>query len=156
MPHLTERETSPYSPRQIYAMVADVERYPEFLPWCRAARILERTENGFLADLVISFKHVTEQYTSRVTLHPPAEEHAEGAIEVDMVRGPFKHLDNHWRFIPRPGGGADIRLELDFAFNSRLLEMVIGGIFTRAAGKMALAFKERADALYAEKESIHI
>lgn len=152
MPSFCEQETSPYSPLQMYALVADVARYPEFLPWCRAARILERTDNGFLAELMIAFKAFRECYTSRVVLHPPAGEHAAAAIEVDMVRGPFKYLRNHWRFLPTENG-TDIQLELDFAFNSRILEAAAGQAFRRAAEKMAYAFKERADALYGENTS---
>lgn len=143
MPHLTLAEPSPYSPQQLFDMVAEVARYPEFLPWCKAARIYSRNGNEFLADLVIVFKGFTEKYTSKVTLHPDTY-----CIEVDMVEGPFHHLDNHWRLEPLENGGTMIHLELDFRFKSRILEGLIGGMFQRASEKMVAAFRERAKELY--------
>jgi coenzyme Q-binding protein COQ10 len=133
--------------------VADIERYPEFLPWCRAARILERKENELMAELVISFSHMTESYTSRVVLTPPAADADTGAIDVTMVKGPFEHLVNRWRFTPRAGGGADIDFFLDFKFRSRMLEKLIGSLFGKATAKMVGAFRARADALYAGEKA---
>lgn len=143
MPHLSLSEPSPYSPQQIFDLIADVACYPEFLPWCKAARITQWQETGFLAELVIVFKGFTEKYTSRVTLHPQ-----EYKIEVDMVKGPFHHLDNHWELKPLPDGGTLICLDLDFRFKSRILENLIGGLFQRASEKMVSAFRTRADVLY--------
>jgi coenzyme Q-binding protein COQ10 len=148
MPSHQSTELSPYSTEQLFALVADVKRYPEFLPWCRAARILSEEGNEILAELVISFAHLTESYTSRVVLTPPMHPQGEARIDVAMVKGPFSHLTNHWHFIPLPDGGTRIELELDFKFKSRLLESLIGGIFERATLKMTTAFKERAAALY--------
>lgn len=147
MKNYHDTQISPYSPAQLYALVLDIERYPEFLPWCRAARILERGEGRVLGELVISFKGITESYVSEVTFTPP-QENAEGAIDVALVRGPFKHLENHWKFIPRADGGTDINLHLAFAFRSKLLDSMIGMMFGKATTKMAAAFKERADELY--------
>ena len=149
MPRHHTTEHSPYAPRQLFELVADIERYPEFLPWCNVARIVERKSDVLLhAELGIRFKQVKESYVSEVTLHPPASGHDTCAIEVIMLRGPFTHLTNHWKFTPTSGGGTQITLELDFAFRSRLLNNLIGPIFGRAAGKMAHAFKERADKRY--------
>lgn len=132
---------------QLYTLVAEVEKYPEFLPWCRAARILERGENEMMAELIISFNHLTERYTSHVVLTPPTEDGA-ASIEVTMTKGPFEHLVNRWRFIPLPSGGTQIDFHLDFKFRSKLLEKLIGTVFTRATEKMVTAFKQRADVLY--------
>ncbi len=152
MPHLTSTEDSPFSPAQLFALVADVEKYPQFLPWCRAARILKRDAAGMEAELVISFSAFTESYVSRVDLSPPLQEHGEGRIAVTMLRGPFNHLTNHWRFTPLPDGlGTRIELALDFKFRSRLLDSLIGTVFERATLKMTKAFKERAEALYAPR-----
>ncbi|MDE3037408.1 MAG: type II toxin-antitoxin system RatA family toxin [Pseudomonadota bacterium] len=140
----TEQQISPYSPQQLFDLVADVERYPEFLPWCRAARVLEHKDGEILAELVISFAHLTERYTSRVTLSPP------DAIDAAMIKGPFTHLENRWRFTPE-GGGTRIDFFLDFRFRSKLLEKLIGGLFGKAAAKMTGAFKTRADELYGKK-----
>ena len=150
MPTHHNVEHSPYSTTQLFALVADVARYPEFLPWCRAARILSRSEHEMLAELVISFLNISESYTSRVTLHPPASDQSEGRIEVTMVKGPFNHLTNYWKFVPKEDGSC-IELDLDFRFKSRLLESLIGGVFERATMKMTAAFKERAEALYGKK-----
>lgn len=138
---------SPYAPQQLYALVLDIERYPEFLPWCRAARVLERGEGRLLGELVISFRHITESYVSEVTFTPP-EGTQEGRIDVALVRGPFKHLENHWRFRPHAKGGTEIELTLAFQFRSHLLDSLIGMLFGKATLKMAAAFRERADALY--------
>lgn len=141
MPAYHDTHTAPYPPAQIFDLVAEVEKYPEFLPWCRAARILERQTDYFIAELVICFKHITEQYTSKVTLFPHER------IEVEMLKGPFHHLTNRWEFYGEDGG-TRIEFFLDFAFKSKLLDKLIGGLFTRASQKMSEAFMTRADALY--------
>ncbi len=148
MPSHHETQHSPYSTEQLFNLVAGIERYPEFLPWCRAARILKKeSEQVWLAELVISFKHLTESYISRVQLHPPTSA-GFAAIEVDMVSGPFEHLVNHWKFSPHPGGGTDIDFFVDFEFRSRLLGKMIGPLFTRACNTMGKAFEQRAHMLY--------
>lgn len=147
MPTYSETRILPYSPAQLFALVLDIEQYPQFLPWCRAARIVSREADGsFLGELIISFSHLTERYTSRVT-PTPATEASEGRIDVAMVSGPFHHLNNHWRFVPH-ADGCEIHLDLDFQFKSKLLDRLIGGVFTRASEKMVSAFTARAAALY--------
>lgn len=143
MPAHTETQILPYTPEQLFALVADVARYPEFLPWCKAARILEKGERDMLAELVISYHHLSESYTSRVTLAPYS------AIDVVMVKGPFEYLTNSWRFTPE-NGGTRIDFDLDFQFRSKMLERLMGGFFTKATAKMMDAFKARAAALYAK------
>lgn len=154
MPAHTQRQISPYSTRQLFDLVADIERYPEFLPWCRAARILARKEGEVEAELIISFSHLTERYVSRVKLARPENANDNGAIDVTMIRGPFEYLTNRWRFIPRADGGSEIDFFLDFKFRSRLLERLIGGLFAKATAKMVGAFKERADRLYQKGTSL--
>lgn len=150
MPAHSEIKSSPYSPAQLYALVVDIEQYPQFLPWCRAARILERKPDYFTGELIISFAHLTERYTSKVVDSPPTADQ-EGRIEVELVHGPFEHLGNHWRFVPVPGGGTEIHFAVDFKFKSALLEKLIGGLFSRAVEKMGDAFMKRADALYGNR-----
>ncbi len=142
-----EQQLLPFKTSELYALVADVEKYPEFLPWCKAARVSEVAEKGFLGELLISYKHLTESYVSRVTLTPPKSAHAPCEIHVEMVRGPFKHLSNHWRFEPE-GEHTRIHFDLDFAFKIRLLETLMGGFFHRANEKMIESFRTRAEALY--------
>jgi coenzyme Q-binding protein COQ10 len=151
MPAHSEEQVLPYSTQQMFDLVADIERYPEFLPWCRAARMLERGENECMAELVIYFKGMSESYTSRVTMRRPSDDISAGAIDVVMVKGPFQHLTNKWVFTPMPGGGCKIDFTLDFKFKSRIMEMMLGGIFSKATDKMTEAFQERADALYGKK-----
>lgn len=148
MPAHSEIRHSPYSPRQIYDLVLAVERYPEFIPWCRAARIMERNGPQFLAELVISFRHLTERYTSHVSGHTEGDA---PEIHVSLVSGPFEYLTNHWRFIATADGGTDIHFHVDFRFRSRILEKLIGSLFARATEKMTQAFLDRADALYGHK-----
>lgn len=136
----------PYTPEQLFALVVNVEKYPEFIPWCRAARIVSREKDSFLGELIVSFSHLTERYTSRVVPVAPSDTN-EGRIDVSLVSGPFHHLNNHWRFVPHPDG-CEIHLDLDFKFKSKLLDTLIGGLFGRACEKMVGAFTARAKALY--------
>ena len=144
MPAHTESQILPYSPAQLFELVADVARYAEFLPWCRGARILERGDDEFMAELMIAYKGFSESYVSKVRLAPYA------AIDVDMVRGPFEYLTNRWHFTPVEGG-TRVDFALDFKFRSRLMEGLMGGFFTKATAKMIDAFKARADELYGKR-----
>lgn len=148
MPSHTDIIRSPYSVQQLFDLVKDVEHYPEFLPWCRAARVLKHEAHGFQAELVICFKQLCERYTSRVLPQPQPSVHESATIRVELVSGPFDHLDNYWEFLPMANGGTEIRFKVDFAFRSRILNTLIGGLFSRAVEKLAHAFTERADALY--------
>jgi coenzyme Q-binding protein COQ10 len=148
MHHHEETQHFPYSTSQLYALVADVEKYPEFLPWCRATRIIERFENAFTAEMVIAFKQLRESYVSRVNLTPPVSDNAEARIDVGLVSGPFQTLDNHWHFTPAPQGGCNVHLVLKFQFKSKLLDTIMGPLFGRAEQKMVGAFSDRAHALY--------
>ena len=146
MHRYSETKILPYTATQLFALVVDIEKYPEFIPWCRGARIVSREVDSFLGELVISFSHLTERYTSRVTPVSPSANH-EGRIDVALVSGPFKRLNNHWRFVPHPEG-CEIHLDLDFEFKSKLLDTMLGGIFGRACEKMVGAFTARAATLY--------
>ncbi len=141
MPTHAEQRVLPYTPEQMYALVADVERYPEFLPWCVGARIRERRPDLIVADLIIGFRMFREQFTSRVALDPPRP------IDVAYTDGPFRYLNNHWGFAPAPGG---CRLDffVDFEFKSRLLQKIIEGLFGEAVRRMVAAFEARARQLY--------
>ncbi|MGE0733287.1 MAG: type II toxin-antitoxin system RatA family toxin [Alphaproteobacteria bacterium] len=146
MPRHKEQRLLPYTPEQMFDLVADVERYPQFLPWVTGARITKRVDNVIYADLLVGFKMIRERYTSRVVLDKP------GRIDVNYENGPFKHLENHWQFLPRDGG-CMIDFYLDFEFRSRMLQMVIGSIFFEAVRKMVAAFENRAKQLYGQAPS---
>ncbi|MDZ4381510.1 MAG: type II toxin-antitoxin system RatA family toxin [Parvibaculum sp.] len=137
----------PYAAEDMFALVAAVERYPDFLPWCSGARIRRRETIGgtevLLADLIVSYKVFREQFTSRVTLDPQA-----GLVDVGYVQGPFRYLHNKWQFEPLPEGGCRIHFFIDFEFRSATLQKMIGAVFARAFEKMMQAFIDRAGELY--------
>jgi coenzyme Q-binding protein COQ10 len=145
-----------HSPQQLYGLVADIEKYPDFLPWCVAARICQRepTADGELitVDMVLGFKMFREKVTSKVTLHPPDNTAADGSnhgrIDVEYVEGPLKYLQNHWVFVPADGGGCEIDFFVDFEFHSRLLQKIVGALFHEAVSRMVAAFERRATVLY--------
>jgi coenzyme Q-binding protein COQ10 len=145
MPTYSEIRPSPYKPEQLFQMVMDIERYPQFLPWCRAARILEQTPEFMVGELVVSFKQLTERYTSKIT---PIRGGRIPEIHVELVRGPFKKLSNHWKFEPRDDGGSNIHFFIEFEFKTKLLDHLIGAFFGKAQEKMVHAFTDRADKLY--------
>lgn len=144
MPTHAEKRHLPYTREQLYHVVADVERYPEFLPWCSACRIRKREPDGktFYADMVVSFKMFRERFTSKVTAHPT------DLIEVEYIDGPFRYLINRWRFIDADDGGCILDFYIDFEFRSRILQKVIGLVFNEAAQRMVRAFETRARAVY--------
>lgn len=135
----------PHSPEQLFDLVADVDRYAEFLPWCLAARVTKREGDVIHADLVIGFKMFREKFTSKVTLMRPDR------IDVEYSRGPFKYLNNHWQFIPEGEGNTCIDFYVDFEFRSRLLQALIGTVFSEAVRRMVRAFETRASEIYGER-----
>lgn len=144
MPTHAERRVLPYRPDQLFALVAGIEHYPKFLPWCVGARIRERTATVVVADLIIGFKVFRERFTSRVTLDPEGKR-----IDVEYTDGPFKYLKNHWIFHPHPEG-CEIEFFVDFEFRSRLLQKTIELLFNEAVKRMVAAFEARAKQLYGE------
>jgi coenzyme Q-binding protein COQ10 len=146
MPTHAEKRKMPYTAQQMYDLIADVGAYPQFLPWCAAARIRKRTPKGDTevidAELVISFKVFRERFGSRVTLRPN-----ENQIDVEYLDGPFKYLNNHWKFIDCDGG-CEVDFFVDFEFKSKILQTIIGVVFTEAMQRIVGAFETRADALY--------
>jgi coenzyme Q-binding protein COQ10 len=155
MPAHRERRLLPYHPEQLFDLVADIERYPEFLPWCLAAQIVRRSADGreLEAELSIGFKMLRESYLSRVYLERPH------AITVHYVRGPFRHLHNSWRFIPAPQAQTNklscwLEFEIDFDFKNRLLAKLMEGLFFEAFKVMVGAFERRARQIYGASLSV--
>lgn len=147
MPSHSETRILPYTPQQMYDLVADVRSYPEFLPWTAAARVRSEKPVGdtvvMLADLVISFRVFRESFGSRVILHPE-----ERRIETSYIDGPFKHMDSVWTFADAPGGGVEVGFSVDFEFKSRLLQGAAGMFFNDAMQRIVRAFERRAAELY--------
>ncbi|QIE42370.1 type II toxin-antitoxin system RatA family toxin [Meridianimarinicoccus aquatilis] len=147
MPSHAEHRKMPYSADQMYDLVADVASYPEFLPWCAAARIRARTDKGECevmdADLVISFKVFRERFGSRVTLYKDRSR-----IDTEYLDGPFRYLKSKWIFKPSDDGGCIVDFDVDFEFRNRMLQGVIGLVFNEAMHRIVHAFEKRAEALY--------
>jgi coenzyme Q-binding protein COQ10 len=137
-----EKVVVPYTAAQMYDLVAAVDRYPEFLPWCIGARILKRDQNILYADLIIGWKVLRERFSSKVVLNAP------GSVQFDYTNGPLKFLHGDWRFSPAPQGGTLVEFEVDFEFKSRALALVMGGVFSELVHRMVGAFRARADQLY--------
>ena len=146
MPTHSETRFLPYTPDQLYALVADVGQYPQFLPWCAAARVRSRTVQGATevmeADLVISFKVFRERFGSRVTLWP-----AEQKIDTEYLDGPFKYMQSGWSFAAAEGG-CDLSFFVDFEFKNAILQGMIGVVFHEAMQRIVRAFERRAAELY--------
>ena len=141
MPSHRERRFVPYSSDEMFALVADIERYPEFIPWCAGARIRRREGDFVVADLRVRFGPFRETFTSRVSLTPPER------IDVAYAHGPLSHMATHWRFTPAEDGTA-IDFSIDCDFRSVLLRGLASRFFQEAAKRMAQAFEARAHRLY--------
>jgi coenzyme Q-binding protein COQ10 len=141
MPRHTEKRFLPYTPEQLFDLVADVGSYQHFLPWVAATRIRENDETGMVADLIVGFGALKETFTSRVKKDRPRQ------IDIDYVEGPLKYLHNHWKFRAVPGG-TEVDFCVDFAFRNRIFEALAGQMFDRALRKMIGAFEARAAVLY--------
>ena len=141
VPTHAEKRTLPYSPEQMYELVADVGKYPQFLPWCAGARVRTRTETELVADLTIGFGPFRESFTSRVQLDRPRK------VVVQYENGPFRYLNNQWTFDQDPAG-CRVSFFVDFEFRSRLLQSAIGVVFNEAVRRMVNAFLKRARDVY--------
>jgi coenzyme Q-binding protein COQ10 len=137
-----EIRTIPYSAKQMFDLVADIERYPEFLPWCRSAGILSRNKDLVVADMVVGAKFFCEKFTTQVTFDRPR------AIVVTYRSGPLSHLSNVWGFEPKGRKACEVSFLVDFDFHSPLLRATMGVFFDKALRKMIAAFEARASELY--------
>ncbi len=142
MPTHAEQRTLPYTAEQLFALVADVEKYPEFLPWCLSCRILRREDQLIYADLVIGYGVVREKFTSKVVLDSPR------TIRVEYLHGPLKYLSNKWQFIPQPDGSCTIDFYVDFEFRNLVFQKLMGVFFNELVRRMVGAFEQRAKDLY--------
>ena len=131
----------------MYDLVADVERYPEFLPLCEGLAVRSRKERDgkelLIADMTVGYKAIRETFTTQVLLN-----RAERAIDVKYIDGPFRYLDNRWRFEPTPDGGCSVHFFIDYEFKSRILGALMGSMFDRAFRMFTDAFEKRAAAIY--------
>ncbi len=132
----------PYSPAQMYALVDDIAAYAEFLPWCSASRVLNRDPDSVEAELTISYGQLNKPFITRNINTPHSH------ISMQLVEGPFKHLDGQWDFQKLGEDGCKVSLELSFAFSNKLLDMTVGPVFGHIANSLVDAFTERAGQIY--------
>lgn len=143
MPSITQSKTLPHKAQHLYNLVMDIEKYPEFLPWCKQAKIIEKiSEENLRADLLINFKNFFEKYRSDVKHGKSGS--GDYFIDVVAIEGPFKSLVNKWKFRELDDGRCEVEFFIEFEFNSVFLTKMIGGIFSKAAEKMMMAFEKRA------------
>ncbi len=142
MPTHAEKRHVPHSPQQMFALVADIEKYPDFLPWCVGTRVRSNDGEVVLADMVIGYKMFREKFTSEVQLSWPDR------IDVAYRDGPFKYLNNHWIFLREPDGTCTVDFYVDFQFRSKFLQKMIGAVFNEAVKIMVHAFEKRAEKIY--------
>lgn len=148
MPRFSSKRRVNHSASEMFDLVADVERYPEFVPLCSALKVRQRMTKPdgtevLVADMTVSFKLIRESFTSRVTL-----DRANLKILVEYLQGPFSNLENRWTFEPKGEGVCDVGFFLSYEFRSRMLAMLMGSMFDAAFARFSTAFEKRADAIY--------
>ncbi len=152
MPRFNSRRRVNHSAAEMFDLVADVERYPEFVPLCQSLKVRERTSRPdgtevVVADMTVSFKLIREHFTSRVTLDRPKLN-----ILVEYLRGPFSSLENRWTFEPKQDDACDVGFYISYEFKSRMLAILMGSMFDTAFQRFAAAFEKRADMVYGKKQ----
>ncbi|MCO6185934.1 type II toxin-antitoxin system RatA family toxin [Rhizobium sp. L1K21] len=147
MPQFQTRKTVSFTPEQMFALVADVEKYPEFLPLCDALTVKSRKERDgkelLVADMTVGYKAIRETFSTQVLL-----KREELAIDVQYIDGPFRYLENRWRFLPSGENGCDVDFFIDYEFKSRVLGALMGAMFERAFRMFTEAFERRAEKVY--------
>jgi coenzyme Q-binding protein COQ10 len=148
MPQFSTSHRVHHAAADMFDLVADVERYPEFVPLCRALKIRQRIEEPegveiLIADMTVAYKLVRETFTSRVTLDRPNLQ-----ILVEYLEGPFSHLENRWTFHPTGERACDVQFFISYEFKSRMLGVLMGSMFDIAFRRFAVAFERRADVVY--------
>jgi len=147
MPQFSTKRRVPHAATDMFELVADVEKYPQFVPLCSALKVKSRTEKDgvavLVADMTVAYKIIRETFTSCVTLDRP-----DLRIFVEYLSGPFKRMQNRWRFVPVGEDACEIEFFIDYEFRSRALAAVMGAVFDAAFRKFAVAFERRADEIY--------
>jgi coenzyme Q-binding protein COQ10 len=148
MPRFSTKRRVRHSASAMFDLVADVERYPDFVPLCEALRVRERTADDggrqvIIADMTVAYKFIRESFTSRVTL-----DRGKLTILVEYLEGPFRRMNNHWSFHPLDGGTCEVEFFLAYEFRSRTLGLLMGSVFDAAFRRFAVAFERRADEVY--------
>ena len=145
----SEKRVLPHTAEQMFNLIEDVEKYPQFLPWCTGLRIFKREEGAFYADLMIGYKVIREKFTSKVELTPKTR------IDVTYMSGPLRHMRNSWDFAQNDDGTCTVDFFIEFEFRSKLFERLIGKVFDEIVHRMVGAFVDRADDIYGSKQTLH-
>ncbi len=135
-------ETVPFTARQMYDLVVDMDSYPKFIPWCAAASKRDETESQFVAEITFTFKGMRETFRTLDKVVPGEK------VEISLMSGPFRRLNSTWRFIPTTDGGSRIDFSIDFQFKNKLMDLALGSVFGQASKKMVACFRKRAFELY--------
>ncbi|WP_029029543.1 type II toxin-antitoxin system RatA family toxin [Salinarimonas rosea] len=148
MPSFRTTRRVRHTPEEMFALVADVEQYPKFVPLCEDLKVRRKVQSGegvetLVADMTVGYKRIRESFTSRVTL-----DRARARIDVEYVNGPFRYMENRWTFKPAGEGACDVEFYINYEFKNFALGMLMGTMFDRAFRKFSEAFEERADAIY--------
>jgi coenzyme Q-binding protein COQ10 len=151
MPQFSTRRSVHHNAGDMFALVSDIERYPEFVPLCRAMRVLRRVEEPegieiLVAEMTVAYKLIRERFTSKATL-----DHANLNILVEYLDGPFSHMENRWEFHPRGDHACEIVFSISYEFRSRAFGLLMGAMFDTAFRRFAAAFEKRADQVYGRK-----
>jgi len=153
MPQFSSKRRVRHNAGDMFELVADVEKYPQFVPLCQSLRIRSRTPKGqtaeiLVADMTVAYKLIRETFTSRVTLDRPAL-----TILVEYLDGPFSRMENRWTFRELNSNSCEVEFFIDYEFRSRILAMLMGAMFETAFRRFATAFETRADQVYGKKVS---
>ena len=152
MPTIETTRRMPYSPTEMFDLVSDVEQYPKFFPLCEALRVRSREKKGdaevLVAAMDIGYKAIRETITTRVTL-----ERRTMSVKVELIDGPFRYLENRWRFVAAPDGGTDVKFFLAYELRSMMLQLLVGGLFDQAFRRCVSAFESRARQVYGQGRS---
>ncbi|NNM72104.1 type II toxin-antitoxin system RatA family toxin [Enterovirga aerilata] len=148
MPSFRTTRRVPHKPEEMFELVADVERYPEFLPLCTGLRVIRRTKDEqdretLVAEMSVGYRSIAERFTTRVMLDRKALD-----IHVSYINGPFRYLENRWEFRPGEGGGCAVHFSIDYEFRSMALGLLMGAMFDRAFRRFTDAFESRAADVY--------
>jgi coenzyme Q-binding protein COQ10 len=152
MPQFSSKRRVRHAATDMFDLVADVEKYPQFVPLCTALRVRSRTPKGettvVVAAMTVAYKVISQTFTSRVTLDRPNL-----TILVEYLDGPFSRLQNRWTFRPTGESACEVEFFIDYEFRSRTFAMLMGAMFDTAFRKFAVAFEQRADAVYGKKST---
>ena len=145
MTSISKSALVPYSPAEMFALVEDIEAYPQFLPWCSEARVLERNADEVRATIALSKGGVDKAFTTCNRIQQGK------MIEMRLVEGPFRHLEGFWRFAPLGSDGCKVSLDMEFEFASRMLDLVVGPVFSQVAISLVDSFQQRAVEVYGKR-----